>query len=82
MTVAEIKKQKVQIKCVIKRNLKFQDHKNCLEETQLENKINYIEKNKIEVDSIKVNHQEFIKNNKPMLKIMERFKSGRHNIFR
>ena len=51
-----IKNQKTQ-KSVIKRNLKFRDYKNCLEAAQIENKINYLEKNKIHVDSPK----EFIK---------------------
>ena len=45
--------------------------------TQLENKINYLEKNKIYIDSIK----EFIKNNKSILKIQQWFKSERHNVF-
>ena len=31
---------------VIKRKLKFENYKNCLEATQLESKINYLEKNK------------------------------------
>ena len=31
-------------KCVIKRKCKFQGYKNCLEETQNENKINHLEK--------------------------------------
>ena len=43
----------------MKRKLKFQDYKNCLEVAQIENKINHFEKNKIGVDSLK----EFIKNN-------------------
>ena len=30
--------------CVIKRKLKFENYKSCLEATQLENKINHIEK--------------------------------------
>ena len=30
--------------CVIKRKLIFENYKNCLESTQLENKINYQEK--------------------------------------
>ena len=42
--VVNIKKQKVQKKCVIKRKLKLDDYKNCLEGTQLENKINYLKK--------------------------------------
>ena len=32
-------------KCIIKTKLKFENYKNCLEATQLENKINYQEKN-------------------------------------
>ena len=44
--VVKIKKQKAQ-KCVIKRELIFGNYKNCLEATQLENKINYLEKIKI-----------------------------------
>ena len=31
-------------KCIIKEKLKFENYKNCLEATQLENKINYLEK--------------------------------------
>ena len=48
-------------KCAIKRKLKFQNYKTCLEATQLENKINHLEKNKIDTDSIKENHKEFVK---------------------
>ena len=44
MTVVQIKEQKAQKKCVIKRKLKFENNKNCLEATQLENRINYPEK--------------------------------------
>ena len=73
----EDKKAKRTKKCVIKRKLKFENYKNCLEATQLENKINYLEKNKIHIDSIK----EFIKNNKSILKIQQSFKSERHNVF-
>ena len=32
-------------KCVMKRKVKFEDYKNFLEANQLENKINYLEKN-------------------------------------
>ena len=46
MTVVQIKEQKAQKKCVIKRKLKFENNKNCLEATQLENRINYPEKKK------------------------------------
>ena len=34
-------------KCVIKRKLTFENYENCLEATQLENKINYLEKVKL-----------------------------------
>ena len=34
-------------KCVIKRKLKFENDQNCLEVTQLDNKINYLEKKKL-----------------------------------
>ena len=64
----------------MKKNLKFENYKNCLEAAQLENKINYIEKNKTNIDSIKENHKEFIKNNISILKTQQRFKSKRHNI--
>ena len=46
---SENKKAKGTKKCVIKRKLKFKNYKNCLVATQLENKINYLEKNKINV---------------------------------
>ena len=65
---SEDKKAKGTKKCVIKRKLKFENYKSCLEETQLENKINYLEKNNIDIDSIK----EFIKNNKLILKIQQK----------
>ena len=43
MTV-KIKKAKDTKKCVIKRKLKFGDYKKYLEATQLENKLNHLEK--------------------------------------
>ena len=49
----KIKKQKAQKKCFLKRKLKFENYKNCLEATQLDNKIDYLEKNKIDIDSLK-----------------------------
>ena len=68
------------IKCVIKRKRKYESYKNCLEATQLDDKINYIEKNKIDIDGIKENHKEFIKNNKSILITQQRFKKERHNV--
>ena len=43
MMLLKIKKQDTK-KCVIKRKLKFENCKNCLEATQRENKINHLEK--------------------------------------
>ena len=40
----EDKKAKGTKKCVIKRKLKFEDYKNCLEAAQIENKINQFRK--------------------------------------
>ena len=43
----KLKNQKLQEKCVIKQNLKFKDYKYYLETTQLENKIEQLEKSKL-----------------------------------
>ena len=60
---------------VIKRNLKIENHKNCLEATPLENKINHVEKkNESDKISLKKDNKEFIKNNKLILKMQQRFK--------
>ena len=57
------KKAKPPKKCVTKRKLKFENYKNCSEATQLEDKINHIEKNKIYIDSLKKDRKELIKIN-------------------
>ena len=49
---SEDKKAKGTKKCVIKTKHKFENYKNCLEATQLENEINYLENNKIDIDSV------------------------------
>ena len=46
----DIKKAKDTKKCVIKRKLKFKDYKNCLKATQLGNKINQLEQNKVNTE--------------------------------
>ena len=58
------KKLKGTKKCDIKRKLKFENYKKCLEATQLDNKINYLQKIEIIKDSIRKVHKEFIKKNK------------------
>ena len=81
---SEDKKEKGTKKCVIKRKLKLKIYKNCLELIQLENKINYLVKNKIDIDSFfcyKRKHKEFIGSNKLILKTQQRFKSERYNAF-
>ena len=57
----EDKKAKGTKKCVTKRKPKFEDYKNCLEATLLENKINHLEKIGIDEDSLTKDHKEFMK---------------------
>ena len=47
VTLGKIRKQRAQKKCLIKRKLKFDNYKNCLEATQLENKTDHLEKIKL-----------------------------------
>ena len=60
--------------CVIKR-------KHYLEGSQLENKINQLEKNTVGVDSLRENHEEFIKINRFILNLQQRFRTEKHNVF-
>ena len=76
------KKAKSAKKCIIKRKVKFQDYKNCLEAAQIEWKINYLEKKKIDEDSLKEDQKSFVKNNKLILKIQQRLKNERHDVFK
>ena len=48
-------------RCLIKRKLKFENFKNYLKVTELERKC-YLEKNEININSIKIDHREFLKN--------------------
>ena len=77
----EDKKAKGTKKCVIKRELKFQDYKNFLEAAQIENKINHSEKNQTQVDCLKEDKKEFLKDNNLIVKTQQRFKSKRRNVF-
>ena len=67
MLAEKIKKKKAQK--VQYKKLTFENYQNCLEATQLEDKMNYVEQNTIDIDSVKENHKEFIENNKSILKI-------------
>ena len=53
MTVVKVKKLKAKKKCIIKRKLALGNFKNSLEATQLMNKTNDLEKNNIDIDTIK-----------------------------
>ena len=65
----------------MKRKFRFQNNQNCLEQAQIENKIKHSEKNKIDADSLKEDQNEFIKDNKLILKTQQRFRSEKHNVF-
>ena len=75
----KMKKQKIQ-KSVIKRKNRFQDDKTCLKAASTGNKINHLEKTKIDVDSLKEDKKND-KNNKLILKTQQHFKRERHNVF-
>ena len=68
-------------KYVIKRKLKFEDYKNCIKATELGNKVYQLERNKVNADSLKKDHKEFMKNNKLILKSRQRFRSGNQCIY-
>ena len=57
----EDKKAKGTKRCAIKRKRKSEDYKICLKTTQFENKINQLEKNKINTKSLRENQKEFTK---------------------
>ena len=59
---------------------KFRDYKKCLKASQIKNKMNYLEKKKIDVDCLKEDKKEFVKN-ELILKTQQRFKVERHNVF-
>ena len=61
------KKAKDTKKYVIKRKRKSENYKNCSETTELDNKKKYLEKT-MNIDSLKKNHKEFMRNNKSILK--------------
>ena len=70
----KIKKQKTQKRVSQKEKLNLKII-NSLETTIFEKKINYLQKNEINIDSFKKNHKELTKNNKLILKTHQRFKS-------
>ena len=63
-----IKKQKKQNRLSSKENLNLNIIKNCLEAAQIERKIHYLRKKQTDVDSLREDQKEFIKNNQLILK--------------
>ena len=57
----KIKKPKGEKKCVVKRKLKLEGYKHCLEATQFKNKTNHLTKSNLNVDNLRQNHKEFMK---------------------
>ena len=51
--ISENKKAKYTEKCVIKRQLENQDHKNCLNPAKLDGRLKYLEKKKFNIDKLK-----------------------------
>ena len=74
------KKAKGTKKRVVKIKLKFKYYKKCLKSPKFINIVNYLEKRGINVDSLKEDKKEFMKN-RLILKTQQRFKSERHNVF-
>ena len=69
------KKVKGNKKCVIKQNL------NCLEAILLENEMNYQDKNKLDVEMLRKNHKQFIKNNRLISRLPQRFEREKHIMY-
>ena len=72
------KKAKKNKKSAIKWKFKFEGYKNCVETTQHLNEILYLGKNKLDVDSLRENQIELLKNNKLILKSQQRFRREKH----
>ena len=56
MTVVKIKSKRNK-KFAINRKLEFKHYKNCLEATQVQNKINHLKKNRVDIDSFFVTRE-------------------------
>ena len=58
----KMKKQKEQRKCAMKMNFKFRDYEKCFKASQIENKINYLQK-KTDIACLKEDKKEILKIN-------------------
>ena len=74
----KVKKKNLQKNVSLNENLNF---KNCLQASQLKNKIKRLAKNKTDVKCFIENHKHFIIKNRSILKPQQEFKSERHNDF-
>ena len=85
---SEDKKRKTHKKvCHKKKNLwklenykKFENYKICVEATQLDSKIKYLEKNKNNTDSLKKSWRIYKNQYKSILKTRQRFMGEKHNV--
>ena len=57
MIIVKRKKATGTKRFVTRRKIKFKNYKKFLEATQLENRINHLEKNKIDIESLKNDHR-------------------------
>ena len=64
-----------------KRELKFKNYEDYTKANQIDNIIKWLEKNGVNTDFLKENYEEFIENNKFILKTQQIFKSESHNLF-
>lgn len=75
MMIMKIKKEKCAKNCFIKGKLKIEDYKTCLGAIWRGNEISYLENNTVHADSLKEDDNDFIKNNRLILKSQKRFES-------
>ena len=68
-------------KCVIKQQIKFEDYRGCSQAAHSENEIKNLQRYKPDLNSLKENHKNFIRNNRLILSSQQRFRNVKHNIF-
>ena len=74
MITTNVKNQKVQKMC--NKKLKFEDHKDCLQASQHENKIMHLSNNKIDVKCLIENQEKFITTKKKKICIHNKRRSN------
>ena len=66
MKAVNTKKAEGTKKCVTKRKLKFKNYKNCLKDSQLENKVNQLEETQVNTKSHRQNYKLILKHSKDL----------------